>query len=182
MLVGPEGLAVGGRPEVDIVVSAIVGQRRLAGHWAARGGKTVALANKETLVVAGPLVMQLAARRKAPNCCRSTANTAPSFRRCRPAGARGRRIILTASGGPFRHHTPRTAGRRDGGRGLAHPTWDMGPKITVDSATMMNKALEIIEARWLFDLPPDQIDVVVHPQSIVHSHGGIQGRFGGRPD
>jgi 1-deoxy-D-xylulose-5-phosphate reductoisomerase len=80
-----------------------------------------------------------------------------------------KRIILTASGGPFRRHTAAQLAQVSVAEALAHPTWDMGPKITIDSATMMNKALEIIEARWLFDLEPDQIDVVVHPQSIVHS-------------
>ncbi|MBC8351182.1 MAG: 1-deoxy-D-xylulose-5-phosphate reductoisomerase [Planctomycetes bacterium] len=171
LLLGPEGIAsLVSRPEVDIVVAAIVGSAGLTGTWAAlEAGKTVALANKETLVMAGPQVMRLARERNAKILPVDSEHSAV-FQGLE-AGARQdvKRIILTASGGPFRQHTRNQLAQVTVDEALAHPTWEMGPKITVDSATMMNKALEIIEARWLFDLEPDQIDVVVHPQSIVHS-------------
>jgi 1-deoxy-D-xylulose-5-phosphate reductoisomerase len=156
--------------EVDVVVAAIVGSAGLTGTWAAvDAGKTVALANKETLVVAGPLVMDLARQRGATILPVDSEHSAVF--QCLHAGRREdvKRIVLTASGGPFRQHTRAQLADVTVEQALDHPTWDMGPKITVDSATMMNKAFEIVEARWLFDLPPDQIDVVVHPQSIVHS-------------
>lgn len=156
--------------EVDVVVSAIVGAAGLRGTWVAlEHGKTVAIANKETLVVAGPLVMELAKRTKATLLPVDSEHSA-IFQALQAGNANEvKRIVLTSSGGPFRgrslaqlqHVTPTDA--------LAHPTWNMGPKITIDSATMMNKALEVIEAKWLFGLRDDQIDVVVHPQSIVHS-------------
>ena len=171
LLVGPEGLeAVASRPEIDIVVAAIVGSAGLRGTWAAvAAGKTVALANKETMVVAGPLVTQLAQKTQARIVPVDSEHSAVF--QALQAGRREevKRIILTASGGPFRHHTVEQLAEVTIADALRHPTWKMGPKITIDSATMMNKALEIIEARWLFDLRPDQIDVVVHPQSIVHS-------------
>ena len=171
LLVGQEGVEqLVARPEVDVVVSAMVGSVGLRGTWAAlEAGKTVALANKETLVMAGPLVTRLAAARQARILPVDSEHSAV-FQTLQ-AGRREevKRIILTASGGPFRRHTPEQLAQVSVAEALAHPTWDMGPKITVDSATMMNKALEIIEARWLFDLQPQQIDVVVHPQSIVHS-------------
>lgn len=157
-------------PEVDVVVAAIVGSAGLAGTWAAlEAGKTVALANKETLVMAGPLVMPLAANRKA-NILPIDSEHSAVFQAL-AAGRREdlRRIILTASGGPFRRLSKAEMEEVTVEQALAHPTWRMGPKITVDSATMMNKALELIEARWLFDLPPEQIEVLIHPQSVVHS-------------
>jgi len=157
-------------PDIDVVVAAIVGSAGLEGTWAAlEAGKTVALANKETLVMAGPLVMPLAASRNAKILPIDSEHSAVF--QALAAGRREdlRRIILTASGGPFRQLTKQQMSQVTVEQALAHPTWRMGPKITVDSATMMNKALEIIEARWLFDLPPDQIEVVVHPQSVVHS-------------
>jgi 1-deoxy-D-xylulose-5-phosphate reductoisomerase len=170
-LIGPERLQwIAAHEEIDVVVAAIVGSAGLLSTWAAvEAGKTVALANKETLVVAGPLVMQRAAE------CGATILPVDSEHsavfQALQAGRREdvRRIILTASGGPFRRHTAQELAQVTVQEALDHPTWDMGPKITVDSATMMNKALEIIEARWLFDLSADEIDVVVHPQSIVHS-------------
>ncbi len=170
-LEGPEGLEAIARGEgVDIVVSAIVGSAGLRGTWAAiEAGKTVALANKETMVVAGPLATALAQRTGARIVPVDSEHSAVF--QAMQAGRRDevKRIILTASGGPFRNHTTEQLAEVTLADALRHPTWSMGPKITVDSATMMNKALEIIEARWLFDLRPDQIDVVVHPQSIVHS-------------
>ncbi len=169
--IGQEGLEQTVRaPEVDVVVAAIVGSAGLHGTWAALdSGKTVALANKETLVMAGPLVKDLAQRRGARILPIDSEHSAVF--QALQAGRRDevRRVILTASGGPFRRHTADELARVTVAEALDHPTWEMGPKITIDSATMMNKALEIIEARWLFDLRPEQIDVVIHPQSIVHS-------------
>ncbi len=157
-------------PEVAIVVAAIVGSAGLRGTWAAiEAGKRVALANKETMVVAGPLVMGLAAERGATILPVDSEHSA--IFQLLAAGRREqvKRVILTASGGPFRRYTAEQMRRVTVAEALEHPTWEMGPKITVDSATMMNKALEIVEARWLFGLSPDQIQVVIHPQSIVHS-------------
>ncbi len=156
--------------EVDIVVSAIVGSAGLRGTLAAlSAGKTVALANKESLVVGGPLVTQLADEKGAQLLPVDSEHSAVF--QALQAGRREevRRVVLTASGGPFRTYTTEQLAQVSIEDALAHPTWDMGPKITIDSATLMNKALEIIEARWLFDLAPEQISVVIHPQSIVHS-------------
>jgi 1-deoxy-D-xylulose-5-phosphate reductoisomerase len=156
--------------EVDVVVSGIVGAAGLAGTWAAlEQGKVVALANKETLVVGGPLITDLAARTGATLIPVDSEHSAVF--QALECGRREdlRRVILTASGGPFREWPLEKLERVTPAEALAHPTWRMGPKITIDSATMMNKALEVIEARWLFGLRRDQIDVVVHPQSIVHS-------------
>jgi 1-deoxy-D-xylulose-5-phosphate reductoisomerase len=157
-------------PEVDIVVAAIVGAAGLTGTWAAlEAGKAVAVANKETLVMAGPLVMELAARRKADVLPVDSEHSA-IFQAMR-SGARGEvaRVVLTASGGPFRGRRRDELEQVSVDEALCHPTWRMGPKITVDSATLMNKALEVIEARWLFDLRPEQIDVIIHPESVLHS-------------
>lgn len=153
------------------MVCGIVGAAGLRGAWAAiESGKRVAIANKETLVVAGPMVMQLAAGTGAVLIPVDSEHSA--IFQALQSGRREdvKRIILTASGGPFRGWSrQRLESEATVEKALAHPTWQMGPKITVDSATMMNKALEIIEARWLFGLEPDQISVVVHPQSIIHS-------------
>ena len=157
-------------PEIDVVMSAIVGAAGLAGTWSAlAAGKRVALANKETLVVAGPLAMALAARHGGELLPVDSEHSA--IFQALKAGRRDEveRLVLTASGGPFRNHTAEQLAAVTVADALDHPTWKMGPKITVDSATMMNKALEVIEARWLFDFPPERIGVVVHPQSIVHS-------------
>jgi 1-deoxy-D-xylulose-5-phosphate reductoisomerase len=169
LLVGPQAIErIVQSSEVDVVVAAVVGSAGLTGTWAAlEAGKTVALANKETLVMAGPQVMRLAADRGAKILPVDSEHSAVFQLWDRHASLR--RIILTASGGPFRNWTRNEMERATVEDALAHPTWRMGKKITVDSATMMNKALEIIEARWLFELPPQQIDVVIHPQSIVHS-------------
>jgi 1-deoxy-D-xylulose-5-phosphate reductoisomerase len=171
LLVGPEGVAqLATDAGVDLVVSAIVGSAGLRGTWAAlEAGKTVALANKESLVVGGPLVIDLARRKNAKILPVDSEHSA--LFQALQAGRRDevRRVILTASGGPFRTFSIDQLSQVTPATALAHPTWAMGPKVTVDSATLMNKALEIIEARWLFDLSADQIAVVIHPQSIVHS-------------
>ncbi len=155
---------------IDVVVAAMVGCAGLRSIWAAlHAGKRVALANKEPLVVAGPLLRPLLSATGAellPVDSEHSAIFQAMF-----AGRREdvRRVILTASGGPFRDFTPEQLLHVTLDQALAHPNWDMGAKITIDSATMMNKALEIVEARWLFDLQPDQIAVVIHPTSVVHS-------------
>lgn len=156
--------------EIDVVVAAMVGSAGLHGTWAAvEAGKTVALANKETLVMAGGLVMDLARRRNARIIPVDSEHSA--VWQSLTAGRRSevRRIILTASGGPFLRHSLQQLAQVTVEEALAHPTWSMGRKITVDSATMMNKALEIIEARWLFDLDAERIAVAIHPQSFIHS-------------
>ena len=170
-LAGPDGLlAVATHPAVDVVLCASAGTAALDATLAAiEVGKTVALANKEVLVMAGGLMMEAARRRGSAILPVDSEHNA--IHQCLRGHDPGdvRRLVLTASGGPFR---ARPAGDLEGvtpEEALDHPTWDMGPKITIDSATLMNKGLEVIEARWLFDVPPDRIDVVVHPQSIVHS-------------
>lgn len=171
LLFGPDHIErVACLPEIDTVLCGIVGAAGLRGAWAAvESGKRVALANKETLVVAGPLIMQLAAKTGAQLIPVDSEHSA--IFQALQSGKRSevKRIVLTASGGPFRGWTKDKLADVTVEQALAHPTWQMGPKITIDSATMMNKALEIIEARWLFGLEPEQIGVVVHPQSIIHS-------------
>jgi 1-deoxy-D-xylulose-5-phosphate reductoisomerase len=171
LLVGPEALAkVAAADEVDVVLAAIVGSAGLRSTWAAlEAKKTVALANKETLVMAGGLVKRLAAKRGATILPVDSEHSAvfQALQAGRPDELR--RIVLTASGGPFRELSREQLKQVTVDDALAHPTWDMGPKITIDSATMMNKALEIIESRWLFDVKVEQISVVIHPQSVVHS-------------
>ena len=171
VLFGEAGIErIASAPEVDVVVSAIVGAAGLRGTWVAlEHGKTVAIANKETLVVAGPLVMDLAKRTNAALLPVDSEHSA-IFQALQAGRANEvRRVVLTSSGGPFRGRTISQLKAVTPKEALAHPTWNMGPKISIDSATMMNKALEIIEAKWLFGLRDDQIDVVVHPQSVVHS-------------
>ncbi len=171
LLVGCEGIARAvGDAEIDVVLSAIVGSAGLHGTWAAlEAGKPVALANKESLVMAGPLVMRLAEERQVRILPVDSEHSAVF--QAMQSGRRSevQRVILTASGGPFRTRTIEQLAQVSVADALAHPTWDMGPKVTIDSATLMNKALEIIEARWLFDLASEQIGVMIHPQSIVHS-------------
>ncbi len=158
------------RPNVDIVVSAVVGAAGLHGTWAAvEAGKTVAIANKETLVVAGPLITRLAKERGATLLAVDSEHSAIAQALTGHSVEDVARIVLTGSGGPFRGKTRRELEHATIEDALKHPTWKMGPKITVDSATLMNKALEVIEARWLFDLDAAKIDVILHPESIVHS-------------
>jgi 1-deoxy-D-xylulose-5-phosphate reductoisomerase len=171
LLAGPDGLVALARDvKADIVVSALVGGAGLLPTMAAiQAGRTVALANKETLVMAGRL-MTAAARARGVKLLPVDSEHSAVFQ-CLAGHGRGdvHRVLLTASGGPFRE-TPKgrlaTVTVEDA---LQHPTWKMGAKITIDSATLMNKGLEVIEARWLFDLAPDQVQIVVHPQSIIHS-------------
>jgi 1-deoxy-D-xylulose-5-phosphate reductoisomerase len=171
LAVGPEALDDLVRsPEVDRVVSAIVGAAGLRSTWAAlEAGKTVALANKETLVMAGPLATRLAERTGGTIVPVDSEHSA--IHQALRTGSTGEvtRIVLTASGGPFRTRPRETLAAVTPAEALKHPTWSMGPKITIDSATMMNKALELIEARWLFGVPAAKLAVLVHPQSIVHS-------------
>ena len=170
-LAGPAGLlAVATHPDVDLVLCASTGTTALDAVFAAiEAGKTIALANKEVLVMAGGLVME-AARRHGVSILPvdSEHNAVHQCLHGRSAGE-VKRLILTASGGPFCEWTAERLIGVTPVDALDHPTWRMGPKITVDSATLMNKGLEVIEARWLFGVPAEQIDVVVHPQSIVHS-------------
>ncbi len=156
--------------DVDVVLSAVVGAAGLTGTWAAlEAGKTVALANKETLVVGGSLVTELAKRRGATILPVDSEHSAVFQALTGHTAADVDKVVLTASGGPFRGKTAIQLEDVTPADALKHPTWVMGPKITVDSATLMNKALEVIEARWLFDLRAEQIDVIVHPESVVHS-------------
>jgi 1-deoxy-D-xylulose-5-phosphate reductoisomerase len=157
-------------PEVDVVMNAIVGAAGLASSLAAlEAGKTLALANKETLVLAGPVVMEQA-RRSGARLLPVDSEHSAIFQLLADRGtADVERIVLTASGGPFRGRTADQLRDVTVEEALRHPTWQMGKKITIDSATLMNKALEIIEARWLFNLRAEQIEVIIHPESIVHS-------------
>jgi 1-deoxy-D-xylulose-5-phosphate reductoisomerase len=157
-------------PQVDVVLTAIVGAAGLTGTWLAlEAGKTVAVANKETLVMAGPLVMELAARKHARILPVDSEHSA-IFQAMQAGQPREVvRVVLTGSGGPFRGKTRSQLSDVTPEQALKHPTWNMGRKITIDSATLMNKALEIIETRWLFGLKPEQIQVIIHPESIVHS-------------
>ena len=158
-------------PEVDIVIAAIVGIAGLeTALAAAKAGKRLALANKESLVVSGSLMMEAAKANGAEILPVDSEHSA--IFQCLQSGHEKsdvKRIILTASGGPLRDWPVEKLPSATIADALTHPTWQMGRKITVDSATMMNKALEVIEAKWLFDLDPEQIEVVVHPQSIIHS-------------
>ena len=168
---GREGmLAVGTHPTAEIVVSAAVGVVGLeATYEAVRLGKTVALSNKEVLVAAGELV--IAAANKAGRELLPVDSEHNAVHQCLRGGTRGevRRLVLTASGGPFRKTPLAALANVTREQALAHPNWRMGNRITIDSATMMNKGFEIIEARWLFGMRPEQIEVVVHPQSTIHS-------------
>ena len=171
ILAGAEGLVeLSKRDSVDIVLTAIVGVAGLEPVLAAaKAGKRLAIANKEPLVAAGELLMKTASDSGCEILPVDSEHSAV-FQAIQSGGIdQVRRIILTASGGPFRTHSPEQIENVSLEQALEHPTWDMGPKITIDSATMMNKALEIIEARWLFDIDADRIDVLIHPESIIHS-------------
>ena len=168
--IGEQSLVEAARsPEVDTVVAAIVGRAGLESTLAAiESGKRVALANKETLVVAGPVV-EKKLRNSSAQLLPVDSEHSAIFQCLEGSEDPPRKIILTASGGPFRTWTKEQMREATTESALAHPTWEMGPKITIDSATMMNKALEIIEAKWLFGIPADSIEVMIHPQSIIHS-------------
>jgi 1-deoxy-D-xylulose-5-phosphate reductoisomerase len=171
LLGGPEGLAtLAADVPADIVVSALVGAAGLVPTLAAiRAGRTIALANKETLVMAGAL-MTRAAREHGVRLLPVDSEHSALFQCLAGAAPREvRRLVLTASGGPFRGWSRPALEGVTIEQALRHPTWRMGAKITIDSATLMNKGLEVLEAHWLFDVPFERIDVVVHPQSIVHS-------------
>ena len=168
---GTDGLVeVATHPEADIVICASSGSAGLEAVLAAvEAGKTAAVANKEVLVMAGDLVTRTAAAHGAAILPVDSEHNA--IHQCLDGRRPGdvRRLILTASGGPFRRHTAEQMAGVTVAAALKHPTWQMGRKITIDSATLMNKGLEVIEARWLFGIGADRIDVVVHPQSVVHS-------------
>ena len=168
---GAEGLiAVATHPDAEVVLFASSGTAALDAVLAAiRAGKTIAIANKEILVMAGALVM--AAARERGVLVLPVDSEHNAIHQCLHGRSAGeiRKLILTASGGPFRSHSRRALEDVTAQDALRHPTWRMGPKITIDSATLMNKGLEVIEARWLFDVTRAQIDVIVHPQSVVHS-------------
>lgn len=168
---GPEGLvALSTLPEADLVVTAVVGTLGLKPTLAAiRAKKSVAVASKEILVLAGKFVMAEAARHGVSILPMDSEHNA--IFQCLHAEPKRfvDRLILTASGGRFRDSTIEEMRTVTPEQALKHPNWSMGPKVTVDSSTMANKGLELIEARWLFDLPEDRIDIVVHPQSIIHS-------------
>lgn len=168
---GEQGLVdVATYSEVDVVLGGLVGSVGLrSAYEAVRLGKTLALANKETLVVAGEPLMA-AARASGAQVIPVDSEHCALHQALRAGTASEvQRLILTASGGPFRTRSLDSFPSITLEDALAHPTWKMGPKITIDSATMMNKGLEVIEARWLFDVPADRIDVLLHPQSMIHS-------------
>ena len=171
ILSGVEGMIeVAAAAEADITVSSIVGTAGLVPTLAAiRAGKDIALANKEVLVTAGELVMAECRTRNVRLFPVDSEHSA--IFQCLHSGERRdvKRLILTASGGPFRNHTKQELAKVTLQQALKHPNWNMGRKITIDSATLMNKGLEVIEAHWLFGMDPGQITVLVHPQSIVHS-------------
>ena len=169
VLAGMAGLCdVAASPEVDLVLGAASGIAGLRPVLAAlTAGKTLALANKETLVAAGSLAMATAERNGATILPVDSEHSAVF--QCLESGVPLESIVLTASGGPFLRRDVATYSSITPAEALRHPNWSMGPKVTIDSATMMNKGLEVIEAHWLFDLPPDRVQVVIHPQSIIHS-------------
>jgi 1-deoxy-D-xylulose-5-phosphate reductoisomerase len=158
------------RDDIDLVIAAVVGAAGLPAVFAAvETGKTLALANKESLVVAGSILIPLARKHNVPILPVDSEHSA-IFQAMHCGQPREvKRLILTASGGPFRTAPAEKIENATLADALKHPTWSMGSKITIDSASMFNKGLELIEACWLFDLPPEQIDIVIHPESVVHS-------------
>lgn len=182
---GDEGLrAIAAMEDCDMVVNSLMGMRGLEPTMAAiEAGKDIAFANKETLVVGGQLVMDAVKRREVKLLPVDSEHSAVFQCIQGSAGNEIRRLILTASGGPFRGYSAEQLKSVTLEQALAHPNWSMGKKITVDSATMMNKGLEVIEAKWLFDIPAEKIQIVVHPQSILHSaveycDGSVIGQMG----
>jgi len=171
ILVGPQGLVqIAELEQVDVVLAAVVGAAGLPALLAAgRRGKRLAIANKEPLVIAGELLRE--ETQKHGGVILPVDSEHSAVFQAMQSGTREevKRIILTASGGPFRQATAEELQDVTVEQALSHPVWNMGPKITIDSATMMNKAFEIIEARWLFDMPVDRVEVLIHPESIVHS-------------
>ncbi|MBI5021502.1 MAG: 1-deoxy-D-xylulose-5-phosphate reductoisomerase [Ignavibacteriales bacterium] len=185
VLSGTDGLKdIVSAKDVDIVINSLVGFAGLHPTLEAiKHGKTVALANKESLVVAGELIMPMVKKYNASLIPIDSEHSA--IMQCLIGESFGNvnRIILTASGGPFLNTTKNNFSKITIKQALNHPNWSMGSKITIDSATMMNKGLEVIEARWLFNLPPEKIDVLIHPQSIIHSmvefvDGSIKAQLG----
>ena len=163
-------IAAASESSVDMVLAAMVGSAGLPAALAAvRAGKRVGLANKECLVTAGRIFMQAAHEHGATVVPVDSEHAAVHQALAGHDHDSVTRIILTASGGPFRNRDPETLHHVTPEEAIAHPNWDMGAKISVDSATMMNKALELIEARWLFDMPPEKLSAIIHPQSIVHA-------------
>lgn len=153
---------------IDIVLASMVGYAGLRPTMnAIKAGKAIALANKETLVVAGDLINELATQYHTPILPVDSEHSA--IFQCLEMNNRLEKVILTASGGPFRNYSMEQLEHVTKAQALKHPNWQMGAKITIDSATMMNKGFEVIEAKWLFGVRPDQIEVVVHPQSVIHS-------------
>ena len=171
ILSGMDGLkAICSHPRVDLVINALVGSVGLFPSLVAlESGKTLATANKESLVMAGELLIRKAKEKGTEILPIDSEHSA--IKQCLLSGKKEevKRIILTASGGPFWGKSEEELSDITVEEALSHPTWEMGKKITVDSASLMNKGLEVIEAHWLFDIPPDRIKVVIHPQSIVHS-------------
>ena len=157
-------------PQIDVVVAAMVGYAGLRPTIEAiRAKKTIALANKETLVVAGEIICRLAQRYKVPILPVDSEHSAIFQSLVGEDMVSVEKLLLTASGGPFRTFTYEQMQHVTAAQALQHPNWEMGAKITIDSASMMNKGFEVIEARWLFDIPVDKILVLVHPQSVIHS-------------
>ena len=171
ILFGPEGFKhLVTMDSVDTIISAITGAAGLMPTYEGiKAGKNIALANKETMVMAGPLIMREAEKQGVSISPIDSEHSAILQSLQGHKREDLNRIILTASGGPFRNLSLEKMAHVNAAQALKHPNWEMGPKITIDSATMMNKGLEVIEAKWLFDLEMEQIDVLIHPQSIVHS-------------
>ncbi len=171
VLSGREGLLeIAGRDDVDLCLNGLVGGAGMAPTIAAlHAGVDVALANKESMVMAGAYITELAKKKKARIYPVDSEHSAIWQCLVGEDPAQVRRLILTGSGGPFRSWPKERLSQVTQSQALNHPNWDMGPKITIDSATMMNKGLEVIEARWLFGMEPQQVDIVIHPQSIIHS-------------
>lgn len=171
-------------PSIDIVVAAMVGYAGLRPTIEAiKASKTIALANKETLVVAGEIICELAQQYHAPILPVDSEHSAIFQSIVGEDRSEIEKILLTASGGPFRSYSLEQMRHVTAADALKHPNWDMGAKITIDSASMMNKGFEVIEAKWLFDVPAEKIEVLVHPQSIVHSavqftDGAIKAQLG----